>query len=68
MFIKMLAFETLEKVKRYMKSFSKPYLVSNTCRQTRYVAVVIFPPLDLAALTQCATSWQGKACSFSAAL
>lgn len=64
----MLRFETLEKVNRYMKSFSKPYLGSNTCRQARYVAVAIFPPFDLAALTQCATSGQGKACSFSSAL
>jgi hypothetical protein len=68
MFIKMLAFETLEKVNRYTKSFSKPSQGSNTCRQARYVAVVVFPPLNIAALTQCATSGQGKACSFSAAL
>jgi len=68
MFIKMLAFETLEKLNRYTKSSSKPSLGSNTCRQARYVAVVVFPTLGLVALTQNATSGQGKARSFPAEL
>lgn len=64
----MLAFEKLEKINRYMNSSFKPSLCSNTSRQARYVAAAVFLQFGLAVLTQSATSGQGKARSFSAAL
>jgi len=64
----MLAFETLEKVNIYMKTSSKSSPGSSTYRQAGHAAAVVFPPLGLAALTQSATSGQGKDRSFSAEL
>jgi hypothetical protein len=67
-FINIPAFETLEKVNRYTKSSFKPSLGCSDSSPPCVLGVVaVFPPLNLAALTQHATSGQGTACSLSTA-
>jgi hypothetical protein len=68
MVIEIPASEKLEKVNRYTKISFKPFMDCNACSAAHEVVAAVFPPLSLPALTQRATSGQGTACSFSAAL
>jgi len=67
MFIKIAAFEALEKVNRYKKSSFKPSLCCSTCSPDRDLTATNFPTLSLHTLTH-TTSGQGTARSFSTAL
>ena len=62
MVIKIRAFGTLEKFKRYTKSSFKYYL---GCSAYSDVAANVFLPLALGVLTQRATSRKDTACSLS---
>jgi hypothetical protein len=68
MVIKIPGFETSEKFNRYTKSLFKLFWAAEHAARPATVAVSLFPPLSLAAVTPRATSGQGTARSLSAAL
>lgn len=53
---------------KHTMSSIKPPLGSKQCIPALHLAVTVFPPLDLAALTEHTTSEQGTACSLFAEL